>query len=98
MTSEGARMKQRRESATATVEPAGSTATVDDHEPAGILRRPWPFRRCPACGDDRFTVGAELTTAVFICVGCGASWRYLLGSLIRMASIPTPPVPLPDER
>lgn len=76
-----------------------STTTVDAEpaEPAGhgepaIIRRPWPFGCCPTCGDDRFTVGPAQGTAVFTCVGCGASWRYLLGCLIRLDPDPTSPI------
>ena len=75
-----------------------STTTVEAEpcEPArcsdpAIIRRPWPFGCCPACGDDRFTVEPALGTTVFTCVGCGASWRYLLGCLIQLGPLSTSP-------
>lgn len=73
-----------RDVSTATAEPAGYGEPV-------IIRRPRPFGCCPACGDDRFTVEPALATAVFTCVSCRASWRYLLGHLIRVAPDPASP-------
>ncbi len=41
-----------------------------------------PFEQCPRCGDDRFSTDIVEGTVVFGCVGCGETWRYLLGYLV----------------
>lgn len=44
----------------------------------------WPFSTCPDCGSDAFVTIEDSGTTVFTCLGCAASWRYLLGYLVSV--------------
>ena len=66
--------------------------TTTEHKPQSS--GPWPFTLCPDCGSHDFVTRRAGDDVVFTCVGCAASWRYLLGYLV---SVPDPSFS-PSER
>ena len=46
-----------------------------------VVHHPWPFRACPSCGSGTFAPDSQGFDVFFVCVGCNARWRYLLGYL-----------------
>ncbi len=55
---------------------AESTTAPDETEV------PWPFTACPACGGNMFSAQGVEVDVLFVCVGCAATWRYVVGYLV----------------
>lgn len=53
-----------------------------NEEPAVRLANGLPFSRCPHCHGQSFACCPHDRQLLFVCDGCGDTWRYVLGYLV----------------